>query len=52
MIADDAAPLVLPDRLKQEVRRLKISLFLKPERNWVRNLVDGESWSPRAGSSS
>lgn len=43
MIADDAAPLVLPDRLKQEVRRLKNQfMFLKPERNWVRNLVDGE----------
>ncbi len=43
MIADDAAPLALPDRLRKEARRVKNQfMFLKPERNWIKNLVDGE----------
>jgi nitric oxide reductase NorD protein len=43
MIADEAAAVDLPGRLKPQAQTLKRQFsHLKPERNWVRNLADGE----------
>lgn len=43
MIADDAPAVDLPPTLKAQAQVLKRQFtHLKPERNWVRNLADGE----------